>query len=281
MAIHRVFEETVRLRPDTIALIEGDRVSRMAELNARANRHAHRLLALGVQPGTPVAIVASRSIDTVTAVLGVLKAGAAWVPVDPAYPAERIAFMLQDCKAPVIMTTAGHAATLAEPAATVIAIDDDAALGGYPDHDPGVADAVDAVAYIVYTSGSTGNPKGVLGTHRGAVNRFAWMWRAYPFTASDVCCHKTALSFVDSIWEIFGPLLQAVPNVIIDDATMREPSRLIDQLAAHRVTRIVLVPSLLRAMMAVPALADRLPALRVLGQQRRGAERRARRRIRP
>ena len=223
MPIHRVFEETVTLRPDAIALIEGGRVSRLAELNARANRHAHRLLALGVQPGTPVAIVASRSIDTVGAVLGVLKAGAAWVPVDPAYPAERIAFMLQDCKAPVIMTTAGHAATLAEAAATVIAIDDDAALGGYPDHDPGVADAVDAVAYIVYTSGSTGNPKGVLGTHRGAVNRFAWMWREYPFTDSDVCCHKTALSFVDSIWEIFGPLLQAVPNVIIDDATMREP----------------------------------------------------------
>jgi len=119
------------------------------------------------------------------------------------------------------------------------------------------------LAYVIYTSGSTGRPKGVLGTHRAILNRFEWMWATYPFNAGDVCCQKTALSFVDSIWEIFGPLLAGVRTHILADAVVRDPSALIDALRTESVSRIVLVPSLLRAMLDTGIdLAKDLPALK-------------------
>src|SRR6185436_12257605 len=105
-------------------------------------------------------------------------------------------------------------------------------------------------------------PKGVMAVHEASVNRFAWMWGRWPFTASDVCCQRTSLSFVDSVWEIFGPLLQGVPSVIVPDEVVGDPERLAELLARHRVTRIVLVPSLLaRWLDAVPDLARRVPDL--------------------
>ena len=105
------------------------------------------------------------------------------------------------------------------------------------------------LAYVIYTSGSTGSPKGVLGLHRGTINRFAWMWQAYAFEPEEVCCQKTSLNFVDSVWELFGPLFQGIPTVIVPDEVRKHTHRLIQTLAAHRVTRVVLVPSLLRAIL--------------------------------
>lgn len=118
-------------------------------------------------------------------------------------------------------------------------------------------------AYIIYTSGSTGNPKGVIGTHRGSMNRFEWMWKKYPFGNDEVCCQKTSLGFVDSIWEIFGPLLRGIPSVIIPDEVTRDPDQFIEILAAQKVTRIVAVPSLLEMLLARNEdLRHRLPSLR-------------------
>src|SRR6185503_19729340 len=96
------------------------------------------------------------------------------------------------------------------------------------DHNPSVKTACEDAAYVIYTSGSTGRPKGVLGLHTASVNRFAWMWAAYQFEPQEVCCQKTSLSFVDSIWEIFGPLLGGVPSVIIPDEAVKDIARLID-----------------------------------------------------
>jgi amino acid adenylation domain-containing protein len=127
----------------------------------------------------------------------------------------------------------------------------------------GTAGGGDSLAYVIYTSGSTGTPKGVLGTHRGAVNRFHWMWRTHPFRSGERCCQKTSTSFVDSIWETFGPLLRGVTTLVIPDPVVREPRLLIQTLADQRVTRIVLVPALLRAMLeAEPELGACLPHLR-------------------
>jgi amino acid adenylation domain-containing protein len=107
----------------------------------------------------------------------------------------------------------------------------------------------DHLAYIIYTSGSTGTPKGVLGTHRGTVNGLHWLWKTYPFSEGEVCCQKTAISFVDSVWEIFAPLLQGIPTVIISNATVLDPQLFIESLAQRKVSRIILVPSLMRLIL--------------------------------
>src|SRR5262249_29011329 len=123
--------------------------------------------------------------------------------------------------------------------------------------------APDPLAYVIYTSGSTGRPKGVLGPHRAMLSRFDWMWQTFPFAADELCCSKTALNFVDSIWEMFGGLLKGVPSVIADDATARDPLALLDLLATRRVTRLILVPSLLAALIdAARHTRIRLEALR-------------------
>ena len=128
----------------------------------------------------------------------------------------------------------------------------------------GVSRSSGEVAYVIYTSGSTGKPKGVQGTHRASLNRFAWMWRKYPFQAGEVCCQKTNLGFVDSIWEIFGPLLAGVASVIVSEEGVRDPELLVEELGREHVTRLVLVPSLLRALLEhAPNLEERVPELRL------------------
>ncbi|WP_315788445.1 condensation domain-containing protein [Fischerella sp. JS2] len=105
------------------------------------------------------------------------------------------------------------------------------------------------IAYVIYTSGSTGTPKGVLGTHRGTVNGLHWLWKTYPFASDEICCQKTAISFIDSVWEIFAPLLQGIPTFIIPDAIAKDPQLFLETLYRHKVSRLVLVPSLLRILL--------------------------------
>jgi amino acid adenylation domain-containing protein len=200
----------------------------------------------------------------VVGLLGILKAGAAYVPMDATYPQQRIAFMLENSRAPVLLTVQRLRDRVARSASEIICVDtawDTVATVNAGNPDSGVGS--DDLAYVIYTSGSTGTPKGVLAPHRACVNRFSWMWNRWPFTPADVCCQKTALSFVDSVWEIFGPLLQGVRNVIIPDEVREDPSGLVDTLAANRITRIVLVPSLLRLLLdSVPDIGRRLPDLK-------------------
>jgi amino acid adenylation domain-containing protein len=132
------------------------------------------------------------------------------------------------------------------------------------DENPKNATTSEAPAYVIYTSGSTGIPKGVMGTHRGAVNRFAWMWRSFPFETNEKSCVKTSLSFVDSVWEVFGPMLKGVRIALIPDDVLQDIPRFVQELAQRRITRIVLVPSLLQSILdTVPDILDRLPDLKI------------------
>lgn len=259
--LHHLFEAQAARTPDAVAVVAEGTSLTFAQLNTRANRLAHHLRRRGVGPDVPVGVCLERSAAMVVALLGILKAGGAWLPLDPAYPAARRAFMLADSQTPLLLTTSDQAQ--AEVPAHVETVWLDATpLEAVPEDNPDGAFDPAQAAYLIYTSGSTGQPKGVVGLHRGAVNRCRWMWAAWPFAPGEVCCQKTALSFVDAVWEIFGPLLQGVPLVIVPEAVVQDPRQLVAHLARHAVTRIVLVPALLRALLeAVPDLGARLPRL--------------------
>jgi amino acid adenylation domain-containing protein len=250
--IHQLFEEQAERTPSSPAVHHESESISYRELNRRANQLAHHLRAQGVTRETIVAIAMERSIEMIVCMLGILKAGAAYVPIDPGYPRSHQNFMLADSGARLILTRHGVIPAL-PPTTTPIFLDADRkAIEEHSDTNPPCITATGDMAYVIYTSGSTGRSKGVIGIHRGAVNRFAWMWKAYPFEAGEVCSQKTSLNFVDSVAEIFVPLLQGVPTVIVPDAVVKDPLALVHLLAAERVTRIVLVPSLLRAILSIP-----------------------------
>jgi amino acid adenylation domain-containing protein len=171
--------------------------------------------------------------------------------------------MLEDSQVPVLLTQNWVLDELPELQARVICIDKDwKVIAQESDENPNCSVSVNNPAYLIYTSGSMGTPKGVLGLHQGAVNRFHWMWQTYPFKPNEVCCQKTSLSFLDSLWEIFGTLLQGIPTVIIPDEAVKDPQLLVQTLATEGVTRIVLVPSLLQVILDVFGdIQDRVPHL--------------------
>ncbi|HEV7905207.1 MAG TPA: amino acid adenylation domain-containing protein, partial [Pyrinomonadaceae bacterium] len=248
--IHELFEAQARRTPEAVAVVCGAEQLTYNELNRRANRLAHYLRQLGVAPESLVGLCVERSLEMLVGLLGILKAGGAYVPLDPAYPPARLAQMLEDAEVKVLVTQQRLVEQLPAHDARVICLDGEREeLERQSDENCRSGATADNLAYVIYTSGSTGRPKGVLSVHRAALNRFNWMWDAFPFGADEVCCQKTSLSFVDSVWEIFGPLLRGIKNVIITDEHVRDPHRLIEQLAANRVSRIVVVPSLLRAVL--------------------------------
>jgi amino acid adenylation domain-containing protein len=265
LPLHRAFESQVNARPDATALLFADKKWSYREVNDQANRLARRLIAGGTGPYSLVGIFLERSAEMVIALLGVLKAGAAYVPLDPAYPLERLKFLIEDAKLSSIVTHSSIKGDLPSNVQNVVALDtDDFDVNNEALSNPRVSVSSDQCAYVIYTSGSTGLPKGVEGTHRASMNRFSWMWRTYPFKAGEVCCQKTNLGFVDSIWEIFGPLLAGIPNVIIPQEAVRDPEEMLQVLARERVTRIVLVPSLLRTLLDHSQdLQARVPDLRL------------------
>ncbi|HEY8228436.1 MAG TPA: amino acid adenylation domain-containing protein [Pyrinomonadaceae bacterium] len=262
--ISDLFEAQVARTPNAVAAKFGEQQLTYEELNSSANQLAHHLRRFGVGPETRVAICLERSLDMIVGLFGILKAGAAYVPLEPKYPSERLPFLLDDSQARLLLTREHLAQSLSVANVQTISLDGDwreIALESSENPTRG-ADAANS-AHLIYTSGSTGLPKGVLSSHRASVNRFSWMWKHYPFADTEICCQKTALSFVDSIWEIFGPLLQGVPLVIIPDDTVIDPQGFVTALSVNKITRLVLVPSLLRVILEIGGdLAKQLSDLR-------------------
>ena len=262
--IQELFEEQVERTPDATAVRFEGRQLTYGEMNARANQLASYLQRLGVGPEKRVGICVERSLEMVVGLLGILKAGGAYVPLDPLYPRERLEFMLNDAQISVLLTQKPLVRQLPRTETLAVCLDDWTVFDQENQENPTRETEADSAAYIIYTSGSTGAPKGVVGLHRGAVNRFAWMWSTYPFEANEISCIKTSLSFVDSVWEVFGPLLNGTPSTIIPDQVAKDPQLLIQTLADNHVTRIVLVPSLLKAILDVdPNLQSHLPDLKL------------------
>lgn len=263
--IHQLFEAQVERSPEAIALICEDEQLTYQQLNQRANQLAHYLQKLGVGSQVLVGICLERSLEMAIGLLAILKAGGAYVPLDPAYPQERLAFILEDTQVPVLITVSRLIEKLSEHKAQVVCLDTDAnIITQQSKYNPVSISTVDHPAYVIYTSGSTGQPKGVIGLHRGAINRFDWMWQNYPFVQGEVCCQKTSLNFVDSVWEVFGALLQGVQTVIVPDSILIDPQQFVATLAHYNVTRLVLVPSFLRILLNTHSiLQSHLPQLKL------------------
>jgi amino acid adenylation domain-containing protein len=261
--IHHLFQEQASKTPEKIALVMDDKKFTYSVVNKQANQLANALRSLDVGLETPVAICLRRSKEAVVAILGILKAGGAYVPVDPDFPEARKQYIIEDSGCRVLITEKSLLNTLPPFEGQILLVDDEF-LSKQESSNPDVAVTPDALMYILYTSGSTGTPKGVCGIHRATINRCIWMWNQYPFTENEVCCHKTTLNFVDSVWEIFGALLKGVKVVILPHSSSANPQEMIDFLHEAKVTRIILVPSLLQALLNTrPDLGEALRYLKV------------------
>ncbi|MGR9052584.1 MAG: non-ribosomal peptide synthetase, partial [Gammaproteobacteria bacterium] len=256
--IHTLFETQVERTPDACALVFAGRTLGYAQLNSRANRLAHYLLARGLRTEDRVAVFFERSFDMVVSLLGILKAGGAYVPVDPDYPGERLTYLFEDCRPSLLITARAMRARLPDAIGTtmpVIELDGDAyrsaaetlsernpepnALGLTPKH----------LAYLIYTSGSTGRPKGAMNEHAGVVNRLLWAQREYRLNAEDRVLQKTPYSFDVSVWEFFLPLMTGAVLVLAKPKGHQEPDYLMELIEAEAVTTLHFVPSMLQSFM--------------------------------
>jgi amino acid adenylation domain-containing protein len=244
--LHGLFAAQARRTPHAIAVEQGDERLTFAALEAAATRLAQRLRAAGVGVEATVAVCAERSLELVVGLLAILKAGAAYLPLDPAYPAERLAFMCSDSGARLLLAPARLRHCLS--GAAVLELDGCAT----PEAALPLEDTVplDAAAYVIYTSGSTGRPKGVVTSHRGIWNHITWLAERFRIGPADVVLHHTPISFDASVWELFVPLASGARLVL---APPGDPS-LVETVVRHGVTVVQLVPSLLRVLVGAGEL---------------------------
>ncbi|MDD7940431.1 amino acid adenylation domain-containing protein [Actinomycetospora lutea] len=263
VARHRVragcleeFAAQVRRRPDQAAVECRDRVLTYAELDRRADRLAHALLARGVRPEQPVAVLLRRDVEMVVAVFGIFKAGAVYVPMDPDHPRERLEYMVGDAHAVAAVTTAAvHAGLPVADDVPVLRLDDPELLEGPgPHEDTDPVDArrgltADALAYVIYTSGTTGRPKGVAVSHSGFPGLVA-LQEDVVGVGEERYLHFASTGFDVAVWQMMLPLLSGGTSVIAPEEVRLPGPELLDYAAEHRVTGLNLLPSFLAAMPA-------------------------------
>ncbi|AEI41579.1 non-ribosomal peptide synthetase [Paenibacillus mucilaginosus] len=236
LTIHALFEEQVRSTPERTAAVYEGRSVTYRELNARANRLARVLRSEGVGADTVVAIMVERSIEMLIGLLGILKAGGAYLPIDPDYPNERIEYMLNDCKAGILLTSGGTAQRFAFAGVTFdIAAESERA--GLAESDPDTGTQVSHLAYVVYSSGSTGQPKGILAEHRNVV-RLVKNTNYVEFREDDRILPTGALVFDATTFEIWGALLNGLTLVLVPQDTILSAEKLGRALEEHRITML-------------------------------------------
>ena len=254
--LHRLVESQAANTPDSLAVVCGEQQLSYGELDRRANQLAHHLRTLGVGPENIVALLLPRTPDFVIAALAVLKADAAYLPLDAAYPAERLAFMLADAHAPVLLTHtdllplvpafAGHSLTLDTAWPTI---------GAQPATPPPSCATADHLAYLIYTSGSTGQPKGVAVHHGGVGNLVAWHQQCYALTQQDRTSLLASLAFDAAVWELWPTLASGASLHLPPDALRAAPDALAAWLGDQRITIAFLPTPLAEAILTGPIAA--------------------------
>ncbi len=260
--MHELFEAQVEQTPNAIAVVDEKQHLSYAELNARANQLAHHLRKLGVTPETLVGICMQRSIDIAIGLLGILKAGGAYVPFDPTYPKERLSFMLEDTKTPVIVTEQGLVDTMPDHDAQVICLDSDwPKISNESDENPATKLAAENVAYLIYTSGSTGKPKGVAIEHRSAVALISWARGIFSQEELSGVLASTSICFDLSVFELFVPLSCGGKVLLADDVL-----QLLNLAAANEVKLINTVPSAIAELMRLDGLPKNVQTVNLAGE---------------
>ncbi len=262
-SIAELFAAQALRTPDAVAFRCADQSITYDELHRRSNQLAHYLQSQGVGPEVPVAVCLERSFELVIALLATLKAGGIYAPLDPAHY-QRAEFVLHDLQAPVLLTSAAIVPQLPPHASQLLCLDADwSRIAHASEATPRSQSGLDQAAYIIYTSGSTGTPKGVILPQRQLLNRFNWMWINYPFAQDEISSYQVSPSFVDSLWEMLGPLLQGITTVIIPLSIQRDVTALVATMAAQSITRTWISPSSLQLILnSYPDLAKRIPHVR-------------------
>ncbi|TCP59139.1 amino acid adenylation domain-containing protein [Tumebacillus sp. BK434] len=262
MTLPQLVEEQAVRTPDQVAVELSGELLTYRELNERANQVAHRLQTLGAGPDVPIGICMERSFDMIVGLLGILKSGAAYVPLDPTFPSGRLAYLLEDSQVPVLLTQEHLRERLPATQAHVITLDSereslDAAFTANPAREL----SSEHMAYIIYTSGSTGNPKGVMVLQRGISNILHWMRETYELTAADRVLQKANFSFDASVWEIFLPLMCGARLVLAKPGGQQDPEYLISLIQESGITMTHFIPPMLQMFLETDGV-EKCAALR-------------------
>jgi amino acid adenylation domain-containing protein len=231
------FSEVARATPQSVAVSSARQQLSYGELEERANQLAHRLRSQGVSRGTVVGLFLTRSVSLAVGALGILKAGGAYLPLDPGVPTERLAYLLQDAEAPVLITETQLLNKIGSGNYQVIDLDVEIdTLGKFPRSTPENSASPEDLAYIIYTSGSTGTPKGVEITHRSLMNLVQWHQEAFGITRSDRASHLAGLGFDAAVWELWPYLTAGASVHFVPDSLRNAPEELRDWLATNKIT---------------------------------------------
>ena len=248
--LHHLLAEQAGRTPERVAAVFGDESLNYAELDRRSSQLAQHLRSLGAGPDVLVGLLAERSLEMLVGLLGILKAGSAYVPLDPSFSPNRLAYMVEDSRMSILVTHRGLEETLAARPPVVVRMDADApAISSWSDAAPAVAGLTSQhLAYVLYTSGSTGKPKGVAIPHAAIVNFLISMQQAPGFSAADTLLAVTTLSFDIAGLELYLPLLSGGKVVIASSADAQDPSRLMELIGSSRCTVLQATPATFRAL---------------------------------
>lgn len=248
-----------------VAVSDGKESLTFAQLNEKSNQVAHFLMKKAGGRASAIGICAENTIERLIVLLGVVKAGGVYVPLDPAYPKSRLQYIAKDADISLVLGEDKNQVLFSGSGIEFIKINNladesqtfskDAPILNVNPSDP---------VHILYTSGSTGKPKGVIGSHQAIVNRFNWTVSEFPFQKNEVCCQKTSINFIPSVWETFGPLVFGVKVVLINSHEVKDVRVFVEKLKQNRITRMILVPSLLDAVLQqLMVTGEKLDSLRL------------------